>query len=505
MADQHLELPELLSSPSDRLAATAASEKLRLVNERVGATPHSTRELNMMAALSHPIYQEDGVIDYINEIASLEPKETPVQVASDIIAYYQDAMVSREAMTKLLTELQKTGEISPFNNIALATLRRHEDTVLFMHMPDRLNNYLDDDYQEMNNADYATLLNSNKDKEHLARAIEATADSEQDRAAFWLSQITGLDTTIDGQHIIRRGLIDSPVAGIQSRLATLARAGRVKPPAEHTQPDGELVFAIGRRPELGDTKAWEKFIRRNRLFDIRLNHKFLPFSNKEAYKIKKFDQMNGEPAAILAWMDMINESNRRWEVAKGKEIKPKERLDKLVARFDHYADDAADNVQHMDFVLSAIDDKSDEMSLFKDAFPADDWFRDYPEQRLPFTRLVEFMQTENFVEDGFVDTITDRARTKNKPSVQDEIDEIMSMLGELPISKVAEIAERFSMDQTNRFNYWKSILEMTMAHSSASPVANRALFRLAAKAPRYTTPDDPSSVIEPTYTKDIPF
>lgn len=522
MTDTSTELSELLAQPSDKLSPKQYAEKLiavetltrNSVGDSVGAVPHSTRELNMMAALAHPVYKEDGVPDYVDEVVMLDQRESPLQTAEQIVGFYRDAITNVRDIIQLIHELDETGDISvepPGKNnrqgngvklAALATIRRHEDTMLFIASSDQLNLYIDDDYSQMDNVAYAKLLMAGDDRSHVTAAIQETLIAEQDRAAFWLSQITGSIHEVDDQQITRKGLVDSASAEVRSYIAQLS--GRKSKTAE-VNDDTDVSFAVGKRPEIGDNKAWERFLHRNRLFDVRFMHGFLPLSNKEARKVKNFDRLKNDPDEILRWMDMINESNRRDEVAKGKSVDPKRRLDALVGRFDEYATDAADNVIGTEFILSAIDEKSDESALFKDSFPAEEWFLDYPEHTLPFTRLVEFLQTEDFIENGFVDTITDRARAKNRPSLQDEIDEIMNGLGNVTLRRVAEITERYAMDQTNRFNYWKGILEITKAHGSAAPVVHQALFKLATKAPRYTLPDDPVAVIHPTTTKEIPF
>ncbi|TAL14110.1 hypothetical protein EPN95_03835 [Patescibacteria group bacterium] len=494
--------PELLALPSDALTVKQYQEKLTILNDTVGAIPHSTRELNMMAALAHPIYQEDGVADYVDEVVQVQSDETPLELAEQIVGFYRDALMNIRDVSKLIEQMDEIGHIELDHPAVLAAVRRHEDTMLFMMMPEVLNLYIDDDYTQMDNAAYGQLLMANEDTSHVQAAFEAVVAAERDRAAFWLSQITGFDKEVDGERVVRKGLVDSSDPDVQAYIAQIAG---IEQPVTEQDESADIIFSIGKRPKIGDTRAWEKFLHRNRLNDALQLHGFLPQSNKEAYKIKQFDRLKNDPAEILKWMDMTNESNRRWEAPKGKVANPKQRLDELVGRFIEYANDADGNNESADFVLGAIDEKTDETTLFKDSFPPNEWFRDYPDQLEPFTKLVEFLQTEDFIQSGRVDNITKKARAKQTPTQEQLIDAVMERLGDLPLTKVAEIADRYKMDQTNRYAYWKQIIEATRKHSMTVSIADRALSQLSGVGPRYVAPDDPSTVIHPTMTDEQPF
>lgn len=503
-----LEQPELLGQPSDKLSAQNIADKLSAVNRQVGAFAHSTRELNLMAALIHPIYQSDGVPDYLDEVVTLDgDNESLADIAEEIVGYYRDALMNVHDVTLLLDQFDSHSMIDTKNRAVrsgLEVVRRHEDTALFLAMPNILNVYIDQDYSQLGTDEYATLLKSTSDPDPVRNGITATLASEYDRAAFWLAQITGSETTDGGQAVLRQGLIDSHSRDIQSYLATVSGAAALRP-LDHEKFRDDAIFSVGERPPLDDNMAWEKFLHRNRLNDALMLHGFIPQTNKEAYTVKQLDRLKGDAGAMLKRMDMINESNRRWEVAKGKEINPKVRLDKLVDRFVQYATDAAENYDQAGFILQSIADKPHTDNLFGGEFPVADWFADYPEHRQPFVKLAEFLQNHAFIENGLDDTITRRARRRKKRTAQDEIDLITATFGKLPLNKVAEIAENYQIDQTNRFKYWERVVDTTRHHSMVAGLAEQALIRLSSFTPQFEPFDSEFATIEPTSPDEQPF
>jgi hypothetical protein len=235
-----------------------------------------------------------------------------------------------------------------------------------------------------------------------------------------------------------------------------------------------------------------KILRRDRQRFIKDTKGFYGLTNKEINKIKTFDNVGDDPVAILTFMDTVyaNHHNRQametrmavGEAGPTKHIPP-ENLRDMVLRYDEYAMDAIVRIEYTDFINSAIDDKSDYSVSFQDAFPVDDWMRDYPDNRAAFMSLADFIATKQFAEGGPEDNITKRARTKKPSNAHEEITWIMEKLGDKDLVDVKGICDAYKADQTSRFEYWKKILGITRQHLFTRDISDTALLHLNMLAP----------------------
>lgn len=496
--------------PSDELVdGNKAAKQLNGVYDAAKLLPDSTRELNIASALIHSIYQEDGVASYVDEVVSQEYDETSLGLSKEIVGYYLDALRNIDALANFIKIVDKRINLAPneregiipeLNVPALVKMQHHDDITKFLGESDLAGLYIDKVYSEEEREGFIEYL-SGKDPLEVLQLAQDVFKAEQARAAFWSLRITGYEQEIDGQVISQKGLVDSDSPDVRRYIRdTFATPPAPKQEVLSTDP----IFSVGERPEIGDKEGWEKFLHRNRLYDVLYIHGFLPLTNKEAYKVKGFDSLKTDPEAILGWVDMVYESNHRMEKAKKQETNPKGRLDKLVDRYISYASDALDNIERADDLLEAIDAKPDETVLVKDAFPVEDWLRDDEDMRLRFMRLSDFVATEKFVDGGPDDNITKRARSK-KLTVQKEIDFILEMLGDKSVSKLAEIADRYKMDQENRYKYWRVILEAIRPNKTVSAKIDEKLGYLSALAPRGEGPVDPVIEVRPTSSEEQPF
>jgi hypothetical protein len=241
-----------------------------------------------------------------------------------------------------------------------------------------------------------------------------------------------------------------------------------------------------------DSAEQRKILRRDKQRFIKEKKGFYGLTNKEINKIDIFNRVSDDPASMLKFMDTIYANHRNqqametWmtvgEYVSTKHI-PSNNLRDMVSRYDEYAKDALTRINHVDFISRAIDDKVDYLVLFQDAFPVNDWMQDYPDQRAAFIDLANFIATKQFVGGGPNDYVTKRARTKKPSSAAEEITWIMEKLGNKNLVEIKAISDEYKIDQINRFEYWRKILDLTRQHLFTRNISETALSRLSTQIP----------------------
>jgi hypothetical protein len=223
-----------------------------------------------------------------------------------------------------------------------------------------------------------------------------------------------------------------------------------------------------------DSSEQRKILRRDRQRFIKEKKGFYGLTNKEINKIIEFDRLTYKSKTVRGHIDMVKQAraNRKSEY-------PVQEIRTMVDHYGQYGVDAYARIDQVEQIIEAIDEKSDHSKTFKDAFPADDWMRGYPEERAKFISLGDYVATKKFVIYNGEDNVTKRAMSRKVPSEEVEIQWIIDTLGGMNLTDVKLIAQEYMADQADRLQYWKYVISEARNHVLVRDIGDRALTQLS--------------------------